>query len=147
MALSLSSFAAPTVAQEAAASHKQILTTDAPDPIGPYSQAILTGDTLFCSGQIALNPSTGAIVDGDVSAQTEQVLKNIGAVLSEAGFRFNDVVRITVFLVDINDFSKMNETYSRYFGDVKPARSTVAVAALPRGARVEIDAIARKGMV
>jgi 2-iminobutanoate/2-iminopropanoate deaminase len=130
-------------AQDATASHKPILTTDAPAPIGPYSQAILSGDTLFCSGQTGLNPKTGALVDGDVSAQTEQALKNLGAVLHAAGFDFNDVARTTVFLVDINDFSKMNEAYAHYFGDAKPARSTVAVAALPRGARVEIDAIAR----
>ncbi len=84
------------------------------------------------------------MVDGDVSAQTEQALKNLGAVLHGAGFDFKDVVRTTVFLVDIDDFSKMNEAYTQYFGEAKPARSTVAVAALPRGGRVEIDAIARK---
>jgi 2-iminobutanoate/2-iminopropanoate deaminase len=144
MALGVSAIATPVLAQDAAASHKPILTTDAPAPIGPYSQAVLAGDTLFCSGQVGLSPRTGAMVDGDVSAQTEQALKNLGAVLHGAGFDFKDVVRTTVFLVDIDDFSKMNEAYTQYFGEAKPARSTVAVAALPRGGRVEIDAIARK---
>ncbi len=144
MVLGLSAIATPVLAQDATASHKPILTTDAPAPIGPYSQAVLTGDTLFCSGQTGLIPRTGAMVDGDVSAQTEQALKNLGAVLHGAGFDFKDVVRTTVFLVDIDDFSKMNVAYTHYLGEAKPARSTVAVAALPRGARVEIDAIARK---
>jgi 2-iminobutanoate/2-iminopropanoate deaminase len=142
--LGLSALAAPAIAQGVTASHKPILTTGAPAPIGPYSQAVLAGDTLFCSGQIGLDPRTGMLVDGDVSAQTEQALKNLGAVLHGASFDFNDIVRTTVFLVDINDFAKMNEEYAHYFGEAKPARSTVAVAALPRGARVEIDAIAKK---
>ena len=141
-ALGLSAIARPALAQGVTASHVPILTTDAPAPIGPYSQAVLTGDTLFCSGQIGLDPKTGAMVDGDVSAQTVQALKNLGAVLRGAAFDFDNVVKATVFLVDINDFSKMNEAYTKFFAEAKPARSTVAVAALPRGARVEIDAIA-----
>jgi 2-iminobutanoate/2-iminopropanoate deaminase len=144
MMLGLSVVAMPALAQETSASHKPILTTDAPAPIGPYSQAVLAGDTLFCSAQIGLNPKTGSMVDGDVSAQADQALKNLGAVLHEAGFDFRDVVRTTVFLADINDFSKMNDVYAHYFGEAKPARSTVAVASLPRGARVAIDAIAKR---
>jgi 2-iminobutanoate/2-iminopropanoate deaminase len=144
MLLGIGALATPVLAQDAAASHKPILTPDAPAPIGPYSQAILVGDMLFCAGQIGLNPKTGTLVEGDVIAQTEQVLKNLGAVLHGAGFDYKDVAKTTVFLADIGDFSKMNDVYARYFGGAKPVRSTVAVAALARGARVEIDAIARK---
>jgi 2-iminobutanoate/2-iminopropanoate deaminase len=125
-------------------SHDAILSADAPAPIGPYSQALRAGKTLFCSGQVGLDPKTGEIVAGDVAAQAEQVLRNLGAVLREAGFDYTNVVKTTVFLVDMNDFTTVNEIYGRYFGEVKPARSTVAVAGLPRSARVEIDAIARK---
>ena len=121
-----------------------VTTSDAPTPIGPYSQAVRFEDTLFCSGQISLDPQSGAIVEGDVSAQAEQALRNLGAVLEAAHYSFDDVVKTTIFLVDMNDFSAVNDVYARYFGTSKPARSTVAVAALPRGARVEIDAIARK---
>jgi 2-iminobutanoate/2-iminopropanoate deaminase len=124
--------------------HERVQTDAAPAPIGPYSQAVLSRKTLYCSGQIPLDPATGNLVDGDVSAQTEQVMKNLGAVLREAGFDFTDVVKTTIFLIDMNDFTAVNAVYGRTFDAVKPARSTVAVAGLPRGARVEIDCIARK---
>ena len=119
-----------------------ISTDQAPAAIGPYSQAIQAGNLLFCSGQIPLDPVSGEIVAGDVRRQTEQVLENISAVLSAAGAGFNDVVKTTVFLVEMSDFSAMNEVYGRYFIDHKPARSTVAVKALPRGVLVEIEVIA-----
>ncbi|MGB8625731.1 MAG: RidA family protein [Candidatus Cybelea sp.] len=122
---------------------EQILTPYAPAPIGPYSQAIQIGSELYCSGQIPLDPQTGEIVEGDVERQTERVIENIGAVLCAAGCQFVDVVKTTIFLVDMKDFAAVNTVYERYFGASKPARSTVAVAALPRGARVEIECIAR----
>lgn len=122
---------------------EQILTQHAPQPIGPYSQAIQCGSELYCSGQIPLDPHTGQLVDGDVTVQTERVLENLGAVLCAAGYQFVDVIKTTIFLIDMNDFAAVNEVYQKYFDATKPARSTVAVAALPRGARVEIDCIAR----
>ena len=111
--------------------HELITTDQAPAPIGPYSQAVRSGKVLYCSGQIALDPATGNLVDGDVSAQTEQAIKNLGAVLREAGFDFADVVKTTIFLIDMNDFASVNTVYGRTFDAVKPARSTVAVAGLP----------------
>jgi 2-iminobutanoate/2-iminopropanoate deaminase len=123
---------------------KLVQTDGAPAPIGPYSQAVLDGKTLYCSGQVALIPETGNLLDGDVSAQTEQALKNLGAVLHAAGYDYSDVVKTTIFLVDMNDFTAVNAVYGHTFDGIKPARSTVAVAGLPRGARVEIEAIARK---
>jgi 2-iminobutanoate/2-iminopropanoate deaminase len=123
--------------------HERIFTPNAPEPIGPYSQAMRSGKQLFCSGQIPLDPQTGEIVEGDVSAQAERAIQNLGAVLNAAGQSFADVVKTTLFLVDMNDFAAVNAVYERYLGSVKPARSTVAVAALPKGARVEIDCIAR----
>lgn len=125
-------------------SRKLVQTADAPAPIGPYSQAVIDGKTLYCSGQVALDPQTGNLVGDDAAAQTEQVMKNLGAVLREAGYDYADVVKTTIFLIDMNDFAAVNAVYGRAFDAVKPARSTVAVAGLPRGARVEIDAIARK---
>ncbi|MDQ2663811.1 MAG: RidA family protein [Candidatus Eremiobacteraeota bacterium] len=122
-----------------------ILSAEAPAPIGPYSQAILAGNELYCSGQVALDPATGELVDGGVSEQTERALRNLGAVLEAAGMSFGDVVKTTIFLIDMNDFVAVNEIYGRFFAEAKPARSTIAVAGLPRGACVEIDAIARKG--
>ena len=119
-----------------------ISTDQAPAAIGPYSQAIQAGNLLFCSGQIPLDPVSGEIVAGDIRRQTEQVLENISAVLSAAGAGFNDVVKATVFLVEMSDFSAMNEVYGRYFSNHKPARSTVAVKQLPRGVLVEIEVIA-----
>jgi len=121
-----------------------IFTPDAPAPIGPYSQAILSGDTLFCSGQIPLDPATGSLIDGDIAAQTERALQNLGNVLKAAGYGFADVVKTTVFLSDMNDFAEVNAVYEKYFGTSKPARSTFAAAGLPKGANVEIDCIARR---
>jgi 2-iminobutanoate/2-iminopropanoate deaminase len=122
---------------------EQILTQHAPAPIGPYSQAIQAGAELYCSGQIPLDPQSGELVEGDIAAQTERAIENLGAVLCAAGYQYADVIKTNVYLVDMNDFPAFNGVYERYFGATKPARSTVAVAALPRGARVEIDCIAR----
>jgi 2-iminobutanoate/2-iminopropanoate deaminase len=119
-----------------------ISSPDAPKAIGPYSQAIRAGQLLFLSGQIPLDPASGQIVDGDVTVQTRRVMDNLGAVLKTAGLSFDAVVRTTIFLADMNDFAKVNEVYGTYFGAPAPARATVQVAQLPRGARVEIDAIA-----
>ncbi len=121
-----------------------IQTEKAPKAIGPYSQAIAAtgGKTVFLSGQIPLDPATGELVAGDVSAQTERVMKNLEAVLAEAGCTFTNVVRCGIFLTDLADFSKVNEVYGRYFPSNPPARATVQVSALPRGAKVEIDCIA-----
>jgi 2-iminobutanoate/2-iminopropanoate deaminase len=121
-----------------------IRTDKAPAPIGPYSQAILAGGELFCSGQIAIDPATGELTGSDAAQQAEQVLRNLGAVLQAAQMDYSNVVKTTIFLLDMNDFAAVNEVYAKYFDSAKPARSTVAVAALPKGARVEIDAIAKK---
>lgn len=121
----------------------EIISTDkAPGAIGPYSQAIRVGNMLFCSGQIPIDPSTGEFVQGGVVDQADQVLKNLTAVLEAAGSNLRQVVKTTVFLADMDDFTAMNEVYSRYFGESKPARATVQAARLPRDARVEIDCIA-----
>jgi 2-iminobutanoate/2-iminopropanoate deaminase len=125
--------------------HTRILTGDAPAPIGPYSQAIRAGNLLFCSGQTPLDPATGELVEGDIGVHTARALQSIGAVLAAAGLGFENVVKTTIFLVDMNDFAAVNAAYERVFGESKPARSTVAVAALPRGSRVEIEAIATFG--
>jgi len=122
---------------------EHVVTPHAPRPIGPYSQAVLFGGELYCSGQIPIDPATGEMVGADAAAQTERVLENLGAVLCAAGYEFANVVKTTIFLIDMNDFPAVNAVYDRYFGAVKPARSTVAVAALPRGARIEMDCIAR----
>ena len=122
-----------------------VSTAHAPAAIGPYSQAIRADGYLFCSGQLGLDPSTGEFVAGDVAAQAEQSLRNLGAVLEAAGLTFNDVVKTTIFLADIADFAAVNAVYGRFVTDPPPARSTVAVAALPKGGRVEIEAIARLG--
>jgi 2-iminobutanoate/2-iminopropanoate deaminase len=119
-----------------------IATAAAPAAVGPYSQAIAAGDFLFCSGQIHLEPETGALVEGDIAIQTARVLDNLSAVLAAAGRSMADVIKTTVFLVDINDFAAMNAVYGRYMADPPPARSTIGVAALPKGARVEIELIA-----
>lgn len=121
---------------------KAIATSGAPAAIGPYSQAIQTGNLLFCSGQIPLDPATGEMVAGDIRRQAGQVMANIAAVLSAAGAGFGDVVKSTVYLVDMNDFGVVNEVYGSCFPEHRPARSTVAVKALPRGALVEIEVIA-----
>jgi len=121
----------------------EIITTDkAPAAIGPYSQAVKSGQMLYCSGQIPLDPATGEMVAGDITAQTERVMKNITAVLSAAGAGFDDVVKTTIYLVDMGDFASVNKVYGNYFNTHKPARSTVAVKSLPRGALVEIEVIA-----
>ena len=117
-------------------------TESAPAAIGPYSQAVVAGGFLFTAGQIALDPATGQIVQGDVSAQTERVMRNLAAVLENAGASWADVVKTTVYLQDMADFPRVNEVYGRVMGDARPARSTVQVAGLPRGVLVEIDAIA-----
>ena len=126
---------------------KAITTSAAPAPVGPYNQAVLAGGWLYCSGQIPLDPDTGAMVgNGDVAAETRQVLKNLSAVLKEAGASPAQVVRTTVFLADLGDFQTVNELYAEVFGDgVSPARACVQVAALPKGARVEIDCVAWLG--
>jgi 2-iminobutanoate/2-iminopropanoate deaminase len=125
---------------------KKILSTPAaPTAIGPYSQAVRVGPWLFLSGQIALDPATGALVSGDVKAQAERVLKNLSAVLGAGKCGMSDVVRTTIYLVDLAHFASVNEVYGRFFEAPYPARSTVQVAALPRGAQVEIDAIAFTG--
>ena len=125
-------------------SREVIATPAAPAAIGPYSQAVAVsaGRLVFLSGQIPLDPATGQLVEGDIAAQTERVMVNLAAVLERAGASFEQVVRCTIFLVDLNDFAKVNEVYGRRFPSEPPARATVQVSALPRGARVEIDAIA-----
>ena len=121
---------------------KLVTSNDAPRPIGPYSQAVISGGFLFCSGQVALDPKTNEIIEGDVAAQTEQVMKNLLAVLKEAKMGPGNVVKTTVYLRDMADFAKMNEVYARYLGKEPPARSTVAVLGLPKNVAVEIDVIA-----
>ena len=125
-------------------SRRRVVRTErAPAAIGPYSQAIVAGGFLFASGQVALDPATGQLLAGDVGAQTERALLNLQGVLEKAGCSLGDVVRTTVYLRDMADFAAMNAVYARFFSGAPPARSTVAVAGLPRDARVEIDAIAR----
>jgi 2-iminobutanoate/2-iminopropanoate deaminase len=125
---------------------KQIISTEnAPGAIGPYSQAVKAGNMVFCSGQIPIDPQTGEFVSNEIGEQTEQVLKNLSAVLEAAGSDLNNVVKTTVFLIDMNDFAAMNEVYAKYFSENKPARATVQAARLPRDARVEIECIALIG--
>jgi 2-iminobutanoate/2-iminopropanoate deaminase len=119
-----------------------ISSPDAPKAIGPYSPAIRTGGLLFVSGQIPLDPATGQMIDGDISAQTHRVLDNVGALLAAGGLTFADVVRTTIFLADLSDFTSVNAVYGTYFSEPAPARATVQVARLPKDARVEIDVIA-----
>ena len=120
-----------------------IQTNGAPAAIGPYSQAIRSGDLVFCSGQIGLDPATGELLDG-IEAQAERAIRNLGSVLDAAGLGFDDVVKTTIFLADVKDFAAVNEIYARFMPDPPPARSTIGVGALPKGARVEIEAIARR---
>ena len=121
----------------------EIIATDgAPKAIGPYSQAIKSGKVLYTSGQIGLDPATGNLVEGDFAAQANRVFENLKAVLAAAGANFSNVVKATVYLTDLANFTTLNEIYASYFGDTKPARSTVGVAQLPKGALVEIDLIA-----
>ncbi len=121
-----------------------ISTNEAPGAIGPYSQGIATGSFVFCSGQIPLDPATGQLAGDDVSRQTEQVLRNIAAVLRAHGIGLKDVVKTTVFMTDLAKFDEMNRVYGSHFPTLPPARSTIQVAALPKGANVEIEAIAVK---
>jgi 2-iminobutanoate/2-iminopropanoate deaminase len=121
---------------------RSLHTEKAPAAIGPYSQAVITGNLMYTAGQIAIDPATGQIVQGDVTMQTERVMKNLTAVLESGGATWNDVVKTTVFLMDMADFPRVNEVYGRMIGDARPARSTVQVAGLPRGVLVEIEAIA-----
>lgn len=124
---------------------KQIINTNsAPAPIGPYNQAIKSGSMLFISGQIALNAETNQLVKEDIIAETHQVMQNLRNILTEAGMDFNDVVKSTIFIMDMNDFSKINEVYGKYFTGYFPARETVQVAGLPKGVNVEISMIAIK---
>jgi 2-iminobutanoate/2-iminopropanoate deaminase len=120
-------------------------TADAPEAIGSYSQATAVGGFLFTAGQVALDPKTMQVVTGDVAAQTEQVMKNLTAVLVNAGCSWAEVAKTTIFLVDMADFAKVNEVYTKHIGGSRPARSTVAVASLPRGVRVEIECVAKVG--
>jgi 2-iminobutanoate/2-iminopropanoate deaminase len=128
-----------------AMSMKTISVENAPKAIGPYAQGIVAGGLLFTAGQVALDPATMKLVDGDAAAQTRRVFDNLEAVLQGAGATLADVVRAGVFLVDMADFAKMNEVFGARFGSHRPARTTVAVAALPAGARVEIDLVVRVG--
>lgn len=121
---------------------KHVISAGAPTPIGPYSQGVAAGGFLFLSGQIPLDPQTNELIEGGIEEQTEQVLKNLMAVLKEAKMGPENVVKTTVFLSDLADFAKMNEVYARHLGKEPPARSTVQAAGLPRGAKVEIDVIA-----
>ena len=124
---------------------KIILHTDgAPKAVGPYSQAVQMGDLLFCSGQIAINPQTQEVFTGDIKQQTEMVLKNIEAVLAKADMKFSHVIKTTIFLTNMSDFATVNEIYATRFSSNPPARSTVAVAGLPKGVNVEIEVIAHK---
>lgn len=124
---------------------KQVINTSgAPAPIGPYNQAIKAGSTLFISGQIALNPETGQIEKDDITSETHRVMQNLRAILTEAEMDFSDVVKTTIFIMDMNDFSQVNEVYGKYFSGYFPARETVQVAGLPKGVNVEISMIAIK---
>jgi 2-iminobutanoate/2-iminopropanoate deaminase len=126
-------------------SARTISTPKAPAAIGPYSQGIVANGVLYTAGQIALDPATGNVIDGDVVAQTERVLANLGAVIEAAGGSWQQVLKTTVYLAEMADFPKVNEVYARVFGSARPARSTVQVAGLPRGVLVEIDAIVAVG--
>lgn len=123
---------------------KIILSQNAPAPIGPYSQAIEIGNLVYCSGQIPLDPKSGQVLTGDIKAQTELVMKNIEAVLTAAQLKFQNVVKTTIFLTDMKDFATVNEVYGRFFPENPPARSTVAVAGLPKGVQVEIEVTAAR---
>lgn len=127
---------------------RQAITTNgAPAAIGPYSQGIRSGELVFCSGQVGLDPATGELVPGGVEAEAERALRNLQAVLDAAGLSFDDVVKTTIFLADIGDFAAVNAVYATFMAAPPPARSTFAVAALPKGARVEVEAIAHRPRV
>ena len=132
------------ITQEKDSMRKIIATKNAPQAIGPYSQAIQYGDFLFVSGQIAIDPKTGALVEGDIEAQTERVLKNIEAIIEAAGMTVRNAVKCTCFLKDMNDFVRFNSVYENYFGESLPARETVEVSRLPKDVLVEVSAICGK---
>ncbi len=121
---------------------KIIHTSEAPSALGPYSQAVVAGEWVFASGQIPIDPATGQLIDGGIAEQTDRVLRNLAAVLHEAGVSLDRVVKTTVYLADMDTFAEMNEVYAEHFGDHRPARATVQAAALPKNVGVEIDAIA-----
>ncbi len=123
---------------------KIILTQEAPAPIGPYSQAVMVGNTLYCSGQIPINPKSNEVFTGDIKTQAEMVMKNVEAVLKQADLNFSHVVKTTIYLTSMNDFQAVNEVYGKYFATQPPARSTVAVAGLPKGVNVEVEVLAVK---
>ncbi len=123
---------------------KIISTKNAPGAIGPYSQAVLSGNTLYISGQVPINPQTGKVVEGGITEQTEQVMKNIGAILEEAGFSYTDVVKSTCLLSDMSNFAAMNEVYGKYYPENPPARAAFAVKELPLSVLIEIETIAVK---
>lgn len=135
-------FAIAMVGNAQSGGKRAVETADAPKAIGPYSQAIIANGFVYTAGQVGTDPKTGNLIDGGIVEQTEQALKNIEAVLKASGSGFDDVVKTTVFLADMNDFAKMNEVYGKRFGKPYPARSTVQVARLPRDARIEIEAVA-----
>ena len=124
---------------------KIIATSEAPQAIGPYSQGVRIGSTIYFSGQIPLDPKTGQLVSGGIDAQTRRVMENVGGLLKSQGLNYDNIVKTTIFLADINDFQKVNEIYGSYFKQAPPARSTIQAGALPKGARVEIEAIAVAG--
>jgi 2-iminobutanoate/2-iminopropanoate deaminase len=123
---------------------RTIKAEGAPKAVGPYSHSAVAGDLVFCSGQVPLDPATGELVAGDIAAQTERILDNLAAVLTASNSSLDRILKTTVFLADIGDFTAMNEAYAKRFGDHRPARSTVGVAGLPRGARIEIECIAAR---
>jgi 2-iminobutanoate/2-iminopropanoate deaminase len=140
----VSSLAVPmmTFAADPTGLRQVVASEDAPKAIGPYSQAIKAGGFVFASGQIALDPATGKLIEGDIAAQTERVLKNLSAVLAKAGSGMDSVVKTTVFLKNLSDFPAMNEAYAKFFASTPPARSTVQVAGLPKDALLEVDVVA-----
>jgi 2-iminobutanoate/2-iminopropanoate deaminase len=123
---------------------KIIYTEQAPKAVGPYSQAVQMGDFLFCSGQISIDPKTKEVFTGDIKTQTEMVMKNISAVLDSANLNFSNIVKTTIFLTNMGDFATVNEVYGKYFNEAPPARSTIAVAGLPKGVNVEVEVIAHR---
>lgn len=121
---------------------KVIMTPHAPKPVGPYSQAVLVGQTLYCSGQIAIDPKTNEVLKGSVKEEAELVMKNIGAVLKESDMSYDNIIKSTIFLINMGDFATVNEVYGQYFKTDPPARSTISVKELPKGVQVEIEVVA-----
>ncbi len=133
-----------TLSEAGKPGRKVIATREAPAAVGPYSQGILAGNTLYCAGQLAIDPASGTLISGGIKAQTRQVMKNLGAVLAAAGMNYDDVVRTTVYLADISDYKEMNEAYAEFFPTIRPARATVQIGRLPAGALLEVSCIAVK---